>query len=145
MAHTTDARPAAPRARPASDTRSVAELVDDATTQLTRLVRDEMQLARLEMQDKTKGIAKGAGLAGAGSLLAFYGGAALTAAAVLALAIPLPDWAAALIVGVALLALGGVLALVGKKAVTEASPPVPSQAIEGVRDDVEAVKKGSRR
>ncbi|ONM47949.1 phage holin family protein [Nocardia donostiensis] len=128
-----------------ADTRSVTELVEDATSQLTRLVRDEIQLARLEMQDKTKGVAKGAGMAGAGGLLAFYGGAALVAAAVLALALVLPDWAAALIVGAVLLLLGAGLALLGKKNVSAAGPPVPQHAVDDVREDIQAVKGGTRR
>ncbi|MFJ2666485.1 phage holin family protein [Nocardia fluminea] len=128
-----------------SPSRSVAELVDDATQQITRLVRDEIALARVEMQGRTKGIARGAGIAGAGGLLAFYGGIALTAAAVLALALVLPNWAAALIVGAALVVIGAGLGLLGKKNVTEAAPPVPREAVRGVKEDIEIVKDGSRR
>ena len=118
--------------------RSVAELVDDATQQITRLVRDEIALARVEMQDRTKGIARGVGIAGAGGLVAFYGGIALTAAAVFALALVLPNWAAALIVGAG-------LGLLGKKNVTEAAPPVPREAMQSVKEDIEIVKDGSKR
>ncbi|MGF0316370.1 phage holin family protein [Nocardia fluminea] len=128
-----------------SHNRTVAELVDDATQQITRLVRDELALARVEMQSRTKGIARGAGIAGAGGLLAFYGGIALTAAAVLALALVLPNWAAALIVGAALVVVGAGLGLLGKKNVTEAAPPVPREAVRGVKEDIEIVKDGSRR
>ncbi|MFD3747440.1 phage holin family protein [Nocardia sp. NPDC058633] len=128
-----------------ADSRSVAELVDDATQQITRLVRDEIALARVEMQGRTKGIARGAGIAGAGGLLALYGGLALTAAAVFALALVLPNWAAALIVGAVLLAVGAGLGLLGKKNVTEAAPPVPREAMQGVKEDIEIVKDGSKR
>jgi len=130
---------------PPADSRSVSQLVEDGTSQLSRLVRDEMQLARLEMQDKTKGVAKGAGMAGAAGALAFYGGAALVAAAILALALVLPGWAAALIVAAALFVTAAILALLGKKSVSSASPPVPQEAIKGVREDVDAVQGGSRR
>ncbi|WP_280231944.1 phage holin family protein, partial [Nocardia cyriacigeorgica] len=108
---------------PSPQTRSISELVDDATTQLSRLVRDEIRLARIEMQDRTKGIATGLGFAGAAGVLAFYGGAALIAAAIMALALVLPGWAAALIVGGALLVVAAVLGLLGKKNVSEAAPP----------------------
>lgn len=130
---------------PSADSRSVSQLVEEGTSQLSRLVRDEMQLARLEMQDKTKGVAKGAGMAGAAGALVFYGGAALVAAAILALALVLPGWAAALIVAAALFVTAAVLALLGKKSVSSASPPVPQEAIKGVREDVDAVQGGSRR
>ncbi|WP_067862775.1 phage holin family protein [Nocardia shimofusensis] len=125
--------------------RSMSELVEDATAQVSRLVRDEMRLARAEIAEKAGGIAKGTGVAGAGAVLALYGGVALTAAAVFALALVLPEWASALIVGVALLAVGGVLALIGKNKVTRAAPPLPTEAQEGVREDLAAIREGSRR
>ncbi|MFI6043384.1 phage holin family protein [Nocardia sp. NPDC051321] len=130
---------------PPAQTRSVGELVNDATEQISRLIRDELQLARLEVQNKGKLIGRGAGLAGAGALLAFYGGAALIAAAIFALAIPLPAWAAALIVGGVLLVVGAVLAVLGKKDVQEAVPPVPQQAAADVKRDIETIKDGRRR
>jgi len=131
--------------RAESGERSMSELVEDATAQVSQLVRDEIRLARAEMTDKAGGIAKGTGLAGAGAVLALYGGVALTAAAVFALALVLPEWASALIVGVALLAVGGVLALIGKNAVTKAAPPLPTEAQKGVREDLAAIREGSRR
>ncbi|MFE7723206.1 phage holin family protein [Nocardia rhizosphaerihabitans] len=125
-------------------TRSVTELVEDASQQITRLVRDEIQLARIEMQDRTKGLARGAGIAGAGGLLAFYGGIALVAAAIFALAIPLPTWAAALIVGAVLLLIGGALGLQGKRMAADAAPPIPRDAAQSVKDDLETIKEGAR-
>lgn len=128
-----------------ADTRSVAELVGDASEQLSRLVRDEIRLATLEMQEKGKKIGKGAGLAGAGTLLALYGLGALVAAAIIGLAGPLPAWAAALIVGAVLLVVAGILALAGKKNVQSATPPVPADAVDGVKQDVATLKERSRK
>jgi len=131
--------------RPETGGRSISALVEDATAQVSRLVRDEIRLARVEVADKAGGIAKGTGVAGAGAILALYGGVALTAAAVFALALVLPEWASALIVGIALLVIGGVLALIGKRTVTRAAPPIPTEAQEGVRADLAAIREGSRR
>ncbi|WP_280398540.1 phage holin family protein [Nocardia carnea] len=136
---------AQPRTAQTGDERSVGELVDVATIQMSRLVRDEMLLARLEMQEKAGSAAKGAGLAGAGGLLMFYGGAALLVAAGSALALVLPDWAAALLVGAALIVLGAVLTFAGKKVVTANTPPVPAEAVAGARTDIEAVTRRSQR
>ncbi|MEV6276128.1 phage holin family protein [Nocardia sp. NPDC051832] len=130
---------------PPAERRSVAELVNDATDQMSRLIRDEIQLAKLELQSKGKRVGRGAGLAGAGAVLALYGGAALIAALIFALAIPLNGWAAALIVGVALLTAGAVLAMLGKNDVRQAVPPVPEEAVAGVRRDIESIKDGSKR
>lgn len=130
--------------RPPANSRSVSELVEDATTQLSRLIRDELQLARVEMREKGKRFGLGAGLAGVAALLAFYGGAALVAAAVLGLTEVLPGWASALIVAGALLVVAAVLGLAGKKRVEEANPPIPREAVEGVREDIEVIKDRRR-
>ena len=129
--------------RPAVD-RSVGELVTDLTDEVKRLVRDEMRLAAFELRRKGKKMGAGAGLFGAAGLFALFGGGALVAAAVLALALVVPGWLAALLVAVALFLVAGIAALVGKKEVTQAVPPVPEEAIAGVRGDVDTVKQGVR-
>jgi hypothetical protein len=67
----------------------------------------------------------------------------LITAAILALAGPIPDWLAAVIVGIALFAVAGIAALIGKREVTAATPPVPEQAVQGVKQDVQTLKSGS--
>ena len=129
--------------KPAAD-RSVGELVADLTDEVKRLVRDEMRLAVFELQRKGKKLGFGAGLFGAAGLFAFLGAGTLVAAAVLALALVVPGWLAAVIVAVALFVVAGIAALAGKKEVTQAVPPVPEEAITGVREDVDTVKQGVR-
>ncbi|KFZ78890.1 membrane protein [Amycolatopsis sp. MJM2582] len=124
--------------------RSVGELVSDLSDEVKHLVRDEMRLAVFELQGKGKKMGVGAGLFGAAGIFALFGLATLITAVVLALALVMPAWLAAVVTGAALLLIGGLAALVGKKEVTSASPPVPEEAIEGVRDDVDTVKQGVR-
>jgi uncharacterized membrane protein YqjE len=124
---------------------STGELVTRLSTQLSELVRGELALARAELTEKGKKAGVGFGLAGAAGLLATYGGAALVAAVVAALALVLPVWAAALITGGVLLAVAGLLALMSKKQIDKATPMIPEQATEGVRRDVETVKGGLQR
>lgn len=123
----------------AGDEPSTAELVQRATEQVSRLVRDELALARAELTEKGKHAGIGIGLFGGGGALALYGLGALVAAAILLLALVLPAWAAALIVAVALFLVAGVLALVGKKQVNQAGPPVPTAAVQSLRADVDVV------
>ena len=115
-------------------------LVHDLSVQLPELVRSELRLAQAELTEKGKRAGIGAGLFGAAGLLAFFGAATLIATAVLALALLLPAWAAALIVGVVLLAAAGVVALRGKSQVAEATPVMPERAVAGIKEDVETVK-----
>jgi hypothetical protein len=102
-------------------------------------VRDEMALARAELAAKAKHAGKGAGLFGGAGVVALYGVAGMLGAVVLLLARVMPAWAAALVVGVLLLALAGVLALVGRGQVRQAVPPVPSEAMRDLRADIHAV------
>ncbi|UOZ04763.1 phage holin family protein [Amycolatopsis sp. WQ 127309] len=127
--------------KPAAE-RSVGELVSDLSDEVKRLVRDEIRLGVIELQHKGKKMGFGAGLFGAAGLFALFGVGALVATAILALALVVPAWLAALIVAVALFLIAGVAALVGKKEVTQAVPPVPEEAIAGVREDVDTVKQG---
>lgn len=123
--------------RPADQ--STSELVQRASEQISRLVRDELALARVELTEKGKHAGKGVGLFGGGGALALYGLGALIATFVLLLDLVLPAWAAALIVAVVLFAVAGVLALLGKKQVSQAVPPMPKAAADSVRADVGVV------
>ena len=123
----------------------VGELIKRATEQTSRLVREELHLAQLEMQEKAKHAGIGIGMFGAAGVVALFGVATLIATTVLALATALDAWLAALIVAVVLLAAAGVMALVGKQQVAEATPPVPEQAIDSVHEDIDEIKARSHR
>jgi MFS family permease len=125
--------------------RSTAELVSQLTELVPRLVREEIGLAQRELQEKGKRAGIGAGLFGGGGVVALYGGGALVAAAILGLAEAVPGWLAALFVAVVLLAVAGVLALVAKRQVTRATPPVPEQALREIKKDVKTVKESAKR
>jgi hypothetical protein len=118
---------------------STGDLVSQLSEQTSRLIRDELRLAQLELTAKGKRAGAGAGLFGGAGMLALYGLACLVAAAVLALANALPAWAAALIVGAALFAVAGAAALVGKREISSATPPVPEEAIAGLKRDVQTL------
>jgi hypothetical protein len=124
---------------------STAELVRQAAEQISRLVRDELALAKAEMTEKGKKAGVGAGLLGGGGLVALYGVAALLTAIVLGLAEAMPAWLAALIVAVLLFAVAGVLAVVGRKEVRQATPPVPQEAVDSVKADIDEVKERAKR
>ena len=116
---------------------SVAELVKQLSEQTSRLARQEVELAKLELVDKGKRAGIGAGMFGAAGVFGFWGLGALTATAILALSLAMKSWLAALIVTVVLFAVAGVAALMGRKNVAEATPPIPEQATESVKEDVQ--------
>lgn len=127
------------------DDQPVGELVQQLSQQTAALVRQEMRLATVELQQKGKKAGIGAGMFGGAGVVALYGVGALIAAAILGIATFLEPWIAAVIVGVVLLAVAGILALTGKKQVEQAGPPVPEEALESAKRDVDEVKRAKAR
>jgi hypothetical protein len=119
---------------------TLGALVHDLSEQTSQLVRSEVQLAKAELTQKGKEAGLGIGLFSAAGLLAFFGAAVLITTAILALALALPAWASALIIGVLLLAAAGIAAVMGKNKVAEASPPKPERAMEGMREVIATIK-----
>jgi hypothetical protein len=139
MTHVVDKGPAPPGGE-----QSTADLVQRASEQISRLVRDELALARAELTEKGKHAGIGVGLFGGGGVMALYGFGALVGAVILLLALAMPGWLAALIVAVLLFAVAGVMALVGRSQVKRATPPQPTETVSNVRADVDTVKTAVR-
>jgi membrane protein len=119
---------------------STADLLRQLSEQTTTLVRQELELAKIELTEKGRKAGIGAGMFGGAGALGFYALGAFTACAILALATVVAGWLAALIVGVVYAAVAGVLALAGKSRVAAATPPVPEQAVDSTKEDVRWVK-----
>ena len=124
---------------------SAGELVTMLSEQVSVLIRNELKLAQLEMTGKGKQAALGAGMFGAGGVVAVYGVGCLLACAIIAISGVVAAWLAALIVGVALLAAAGGLTLMGRGRLRKATPPVPEQAVADVKADVEEIKERAQR
>jgi Putative Actinobacterial Holin-X, holin superfamily III len=127
------------REDPTSDV-PMAELVKQLSEQTSRLARQEVELAKTELVLKGKRAGVGAGMFGGAGAFGFYALGALTAAAILGLATAVSAWLAALIVAAVLAAVAGLLALRGRAKVRQATPPVPEQATESVKEDVQWAK-----
>ena len=100
-------------------------LVNQLTTEVPELIRSEIRLAQAEMTEKGKRAGVGIGMFSGAGLLGFFGLGTLLATVILALALVMDAWLAALIVTVVLFIGAAVLALVGKNKVQEATPAVP--------------------
>jgi uncharacterized membrane protein YqjE len=133
-----------------SSDQSIPELTRQLSEQTTRLVRQEVELAKAELGEKAKTAGIGAGMFGAAGIVGLFALGALTAAAILALDSAMAGWLAALIVAVvygavaAVLAMQGkqeVLSLTGRTRVQRATPPVPKQALDSTKEDVQWTKE----
>lgn len=119
--------------------KSLGELFSDLSQGLTSLVRQEVQLAKTEISQKVSSVAKNVGFLAAAGLFAFVGFEALIAAAILGLATKLDPWLAALIVGLVLALIGGILAFMGISAFKKSSL-APQQTIETLQEDAQWAK-----
>src|SRR5437764_2304952 len=123
---------------------TLADLVKQLSEQSSRLARQEVELAKAELATKGKRAGIGAGMFGGAGVGGLYAVGALVAAEILALSTAMTAWLAALIVCVVLAAIAGVLALQGKTKVQQATPPVPEEATESVKEDVQWTKSRAR-
>jgi Flp pilus assembly protein TadB len=127
------------------DEHSVSQLVNQASSQLSDLVRQEMRLAMAEVSDKGKRAAIGGGLFGVAGVAALVAFLAFATPAIAAFSLILPVWAAALVVAGCLLLIAGVMALAGKAEFSRATPPLPKAAIDSVKADVHELKERAHR
>jgi hypothetical protein len=125
-------------------TLSASELVKQLSEQTSRLVHQELELAKAELSLKGKKAGIGAGMFGGAGALGLYAGGALVAAIIAGLALAVATWLAALIVAVLLAAAAGLVALMGKKQVEQALPPMPEDSVESVKEDVQWTKTRAR-
>jgi uncharacterized membrane protein YqjE len=120
--------------------RPIGELLKQLASETATLVRQELDLAKAEMREKAGKAGPGFGMWGAAGAVALLAAGALTAFLILALDGVMPNWLAALIVGLVYAAVAGVLYISGKRRVEEAGSPVPQKTIETVKEDVEWAK-----
>jgi uncharacterized membrane protein YqjE len=120
--------------------RPIGELLKELANETTTLVRQELDLAKAEMREKAGKAGPGFGMWGAAGVTALLALGSLTAFVILALDGAIPNWLAALIVGLVYAAIAGVLYVRGKHRVEEAGSPVPEKTIETVKEDVQWAK-----
>ena len=120
--------------------RTTADLLKKLSEEMTALVHQEVELAKAELAQKTKRVGLGAGLFGGAGVVGLLGAGALVAAAIAGIATALSVWLSAVIVGAALIGVAGVIALTGLSELSRGTPPIPQQAIESTKEDVNWLK-----
>jgi uncharacterized membrane protein YqjE len=123
---------------------SFGDLFKRLSEETSALIRQEMALARAEIQEKGKTAGKGAGMFGGAGALGLLAAGALTAAIIVLLDKAVALWLAALIVAAVYGAVAAVLAMRGKQEIQRATPPVPEQTLETTKEDVEWAKTRAR-
>lgn len=129
---------------PALRDASFGELLKRLTSDLTLLMREEFDLFRTEMTEKTKRVGtkvgEGAGMLSGAAVCGILALMCLSATVILLLALAMPAWVAALIVTVVYGVVAAVLAVSGKHKLDDLQAPIPRQTIETVKEDIEWAK-----
>ncbi len=120
--------------------RPIGELFSRLSNETSTLIRQEMALARAELTEKGREAGKGAGLFGGAGAVGLLGAGALTAGVILLLDLAIAGWLAAILVGLVYVAVAAFLAMQGRNRIQAATPPVPEQTIDTVKEDVEWAK-----
>jgi hypothetical protein len=124
--------------------RPIGELFGKLSAETSTLIRQEMALARAELTEKGKEAGKGAGFFGGAGALGLLGAGAITAGIILLLDLAIAAWLAALIVGLIYVAIAAFLGLQGRDRIQAATPPMPEETVETVKEDVEWAKTRAR-
>jgi uncharacterized membrane protein YqjE len=121
--------------------RPMAEVFRDIIGNVQEMVRSEVRLARVEIRDEAAKTARAGALLAAGAVLAMIAGVFVLVCIAQLLDLIMPDWAAALVVA---LALGIPAAILITKGRDRLKVPVPEKTIESVKENVEWMKNQTK-
>lgn len=118
---------------------SIGDLLRQLSEETSTLVKQELALARAEIEQQGKRAGKGAGMLGGAGVAGLLTLGALTATLIGVLDTAMAFWLAALIVTLVWGAIAGVLALQGRNEIQQATPPAP-QTVDTIKEDVQWAK-----
>lgn len=124
----------------AQDNQSLGELISRVTGEFNTLMREEVALAKAEIQQSVSRLTTDAVMVVVGGVIAYTGLLALVAAAILGLARSVAPWLSALLVGLAIL-LGGVFMLLRGLRDLRNVGPVPERTKQTLKEDAAMVKE----
>jgi len=122
---------------------SIAGLLQEIVGNVQGIIRSEVRLAKAEVKEDATSMGKAAGMLAAGAVLGIYALGILLLFLIYALEGPVPDWAAALIVGLVVAAVAGILVYVGLNRVKSVNP-APDKTIDSFKEDIQWVKQQTR-
>lgn len=122
------------------ENKPLGDLFGDLATEMSNLVRQEVALARVELSQKAKHIGKNVGYLVVGGAVAYAAALAIIAAIILLLARYMPDWGAALLVGIIVAGIGWLL--IGKAlSALQETDVTPRQTVETLKEDATWMKE----
>ncbi|HEX5885024.1 MAG TPA: phage holin family protein [Pyrinomonadaceae bacterium] len=123
-----------------AENKPLGDLFSDLAGEMSELVRKEVTLAKLEVGQKARHIGKNIGYLVVGGAVAYAAMLAIIAGIVMLLDGVMPNWVAAIVVGVVVGIIGWLL--IGKaRAALQATDITPQQTVETLKEDAAWVKQ----
>ena len=122
------------------ENRPLGDLFGDLATEMSNLVRQEVALAKVEVAQKAKYVGRNVGYLVVGGAVAYVALLAIVAGIIMLLAKVLPDWGAALIVGIVIGGIGWLL--IGKAMLAlQHAELTPRETVETLKEDATWMKE----
>ena len=122
------------------DNRPLGDLFGDLASDMGNLVRQEVELAKVELAQKAKYLGRNIGYLVVGGAVAYAALLAIIAAIIMLLAKVVPHWGAALIVGVVVGGIGWLL--IGKAMMAlQQTELTPRETVETLKEDATWMKQ----
>jgi fatty acid desaturase len=119
-------------------------IFEQASNQIRSLVNQEVASAKAEVSARAKLNAVGIGLIAGAVTLVLLALAALTTAAIAALATTFSIWLSALIVAGVYLLVAIALGVIGKGRMKKGGPPLPTDTMHGLKEDVRKARANGK-
>lgn len=127
----------------AAEDRSLSDVLQDVIRNVQEIVRSEVRLAKAEIREGATRAKSATLLLGAGAVTAILAILFLLLVIVHALALVMPNWAAALIVGAALAVVATVTLTAGIRRFKQIHP-TPARTVETIKENVEWAKQHTK-
>lgn len=124
----------------AMENKPLGDLFSDLASEMSELVRKEVALAKVEIGQKAKHVGKNVGYLAIGGAVAYAAMLTIIAAIVMLLDHVMPDWGAALLVGIVVGVVGWLL-ISKARAALQATDMTPQQTVETLKEDAAWVKQ----
>ena len=123
-----------------STDRSLSDVLQDIVRNVQEIVRSEVRLAKIEFREEAMKAKSSVALLAAGGIAGTFAVFFLLLAVLYALALVMPSWAAALVVGVSLAGMAGVMLTVGVARVRQIHP-IPERTVQTIKETAEWAKQ----
>jgi uncharacterized membrane protein YqjE len=123
--------------------RSFSDVLQDIVRNVQEIVRSEVRLAKTEIREEAVKAKSSVAMLGAGAVAAIFAVLFLLLTIVYALALVVPSWAAALIVGAGLAIAAGVMLMTGIKQFKQIHPR-PERTVESIKENIEWAKQNTK-